>query len=383
MKQAEEYSLQEISGVFYLLPYGQLIADHCRGVQLNETGVYLWNILKTSHSRKELLECLIKHYQAEKEDIPAMEADLDMFLNQMRFYGIIDMENIKNTAQKPVCQYLNIGGIFIKLIGPKEAFSENFLPFTIESCENAELTIEVLIGNPDSRSNGKILIRNKELIVCEGKKEYILLFLEYKLLSEARFDKSGTYASFYCQPPFGKELKEELFHAVRFAYLYLAQKRELFALHSASILYRDKAWLFSGHSGIGKSTHTNLWKQILGSKILNGDLNLIGFTKDRHPAVYGTPWCGTSNIADTRIYPLGGIVLLKQADRDICLELSEDEKALLVMQRLISPAWTEEMLTVNLNFTKKLAELVPVFRLECTKANSAVYTAKEWIDKFI
>ncbi len=382
MKQAHGYCLKEIAGVFYLLPYGQLISDHCRGVQLNEAGLFLWNTLEKVHSRSELLECFIRYYEAEENEIPNMEADLDTFLRQMCFYGTIDMEDSQNSCEKPAYQYLEIGGISIKLIGPAEVFSENFLPFTAKSCKSADLTIEVFIGSPDCHKNGEILIRNNELIVCEGKEEYIFLFLKLKQLSEMYFNKSGTYAYFYCQPPFEKELAEELFHAIRFVYLYLAQKRGRFALHSASILYENKAWLFSGHSGMGKSTHTNLWNQLLGTEILNGDLNLMELTSC-DAVIHGTPWCGTSKIADTHTYPIGGIILLKQAKQDICMELSEDEKALLVMQRLISPAWKKELLEENLLFTDRLAKIVPVFRLECTKEHSAVYTVKKWIDRLL
>ena len=41
MKQADGYLLETIAGVPYLLPYGQNIADLKRGVQLNDTGVFL------------------------------------------------------------------------------------------------------------------------------------------------------------------------------------------------------------------------------------------------------------------------------------------------------------------------------------------------------
>ena len=118
-----------------------------------------------------------------------------------------------------------------------------------------------------------------------------------------------------------------------------------FAISFYSLL-RDRAFLrfiqhqffieikygfFSGHSGMGKSTHTNLWKEQFGTKIINGDLNLIGWSNGEqanigqsvdkpgskgHPIVYGMPWCGTSGIASTKSYPLGGIVLLGRSDND-------------------------------------------------------------------
>ena len=65
-------------------------------------------------------------------------------------------------------------------------------------------------------------------------------------------------------------------------------------------------------------THTNLWKEQFGTKIINGDLNLIGWSNGEqtnigqsvdkpgskgHPIVYGMPWCGTSGIASTKSYP--------------------------------------------------------------------------------
>ena len=45
MKQADGYLLETIAGVHYLLPYAQNIADLKRGVQLNDTGVFLWQTL--------------------------------------------------------------------------------------------------------------------------------------------------------------------------------------------------------------------------------------------------------------------------------------------------------------------------------------------------
>jgi hypothetical protein len=96
--------------------------------------------------------------------------------------------------------------------------------------------------------------------------------------------------------------------------------------------------------------------------------------------VHGLPWCGTSGISTTETYPLGGIVLLGRADTDVVETLSDDEKALLVMQRLISPSWTDEQLAKNLAFTSALAARIPVCRLKCTKSTAAVETMRQWID---
>ena len=50
------------------------------------------------------------------------------------------------------------------------------------------------------------------------------------------------------------DISEEIFFAIRTIFLYNASFKGMYAIHSASVLYKDKAWLFSGHSGAGKST---------------------------------------------------------------------------------------------------------------------------------
>ena len=58
MKQADGYLLETIAGVPYLLPYGQNIADLKRGVQLNDTSVFLWQTLAQEISSDELLSLI-------------------------------------------------------------------------------------------------------------------------------------------------------------------------------------------------------------------------------------------------------------------------------------------------------------------------------------
>ena len=258
------------------------------------------------------------------------------------------------------------------------------------------MQIEILQRTTSFHPNGKTLIRNEELVVCENEQGYIILFPSMNQIREAHMTSDGRFAQIYVNGLDKEKTKEELFHAIRHFFLFFAQSQGFFAIHSASILYQDQVWLFSGHSGMGKSTHTNLWKEQFGTKIINGDLNLIGWSNGEqdnigqsvnkpsskgHPIVYGMPWCGTSGIASTKSYPLGGVVLLGRSDNDHFESLQNDQKIVRVMQRMISPVWTEDMLEANLECAAKLAKEVPIYYLLCTKEPSAAYVMKARIDK--
>lgn len=391
MKQKEGFVLKTIEGVPYLLPYGQNIADHKRGVSLNETGAFIWNALKEPQSKADLLKTLATHYKASDCERASLEKDLDTFLLTLSAYGALDMEKPNITFSPELVQYVSIGGLTLKLQGPKDAFSKDFLPFLISEDITKEdpgkfskeisvdLTVNVHMGMAPTMENGRLLLRNKELYVCERTKDYLLLLPMAKQILEAHLQKKGSQVDFYCMPPVNDTLVYDLFHGIRFAFLYLAQQKGFFAIHSASILYKDRLWIFSGPSGMGKSTHTNLWKQIYDTPIVNGDLNLLAMTSNG-PIVYGMPWCGTSGISDTNSYPLGGIIFLGRSNENIVEELSPDKKALLLMQRLISPAWTPNMLTKNLDFSTALAKKAELCRLKCSKDSSAVELMKQWID---
>lgn len=94
------------------------------------------------------------------------------------------------------------------------------------------------------------------------------------------------------------------------------------------------------------------------------------------------PWCGTSGIFTAEAYELGGIVLLgRDLQTDYLEELNPSEKVLRIMQRMISPAWTERQLSENLFFAGEIADRVPVLHLLCTKNASAACVMKNAIDQ--
>ena len=85
------------------------------------------------------------------------------------------------------------------------------------------------------------------------------------------------------------------------------------AIHSSCIVYRDKAVLFLGESGTGKSTHTRLWREnIEGAFLLNDDSPMLR-VEDGKIWAYGSPWSGKTPCYKQERYELKGCVRLSQA----------------------------------------------------------------------
>ena len=94
------------------------------------------------------------------------------------------------------------------------------------------------------------------------------------------------------------------------------------AIHSSCIVCKDKAVLFLGESGTGKSTHTRLWREhIAGAVLLNDDSPMIR-VEDGKVWAYGSPWSGKTPCYKAERYELAGCVRLSQAPYNRIKKLS-------------------------------------------------------------
>lgn len=382
IKLKNGFSLYDIKGTHYLLPYGQNIAEHRHSMRFNDATRLFYEPLLRGTSKEELLELLAKHYEAEEKDIPTLKADISSFLTQMDNFHMLEHTLPHHPAD--ASHFFKIGPAVIGYQGPAELLHPSFFDFSANQDISGgniapDMMITIAMYAPDSRAIGDILIRTDEIIISKSQNSYLFFYPADYGISEAEVSSDGSTAVFYCNAPVSADLQEKLFHAMRFAYLILAQHMDSFAIHSASVLYRNKAWLFSGSSGTGKSTHTALWQKLYATPYLNGDLNLLRIEQGV-PIVYGLPWCGTSGLYTTKTYPLGGITFLKQAPADALVPLSEQDAVLRLMQRLISPSWTAELLAQNISFAEKLSDKTNLFYLQCTKEDSAAEVMKAAID---
>lgn len=106
------------------------------------------------------------------------------------------------------------------------------------------------------------------------------------------------------------------------AYGLMTLPLDTLAIHSSCIVYRDKAVMFLGESGTGKSTHTRLWREnIEGAVLLNDDSPMIR-VEDGKVWAYGSAWSGKTPCYKNERYELKACVRLSQAPYNRIKKLS-------------------------------------------------------------
>ena len=138
------------------------------------------------------------------------------------------------------------------------------------------------------------------------------------------------------------------------------------AIHSSCIVLQDKAVLFLGESGTGKSTHTRLWRDCIeGAVLLNDDSPIIRVENDKVWA-YGSPWSGKTPCYKQERYELAGCVRLSQAPYNRIKQLS-----VLQGYGAIHPSCPPEFAYDSVlydhvsGFISKLLSRVPFYHLAC------------------
>lgn len=151
-----------------------------------------------------------------------------------------------------------------------------------------------------------------------------------------------------------------------------------FFLHSSAICYEGKAYLFSGPSGMGKSTHTELWMKTFGEdvKLFNDDKPALRYLDGKWYA-YGTPWSGKNGININMKVPLAGICFLKQAEANQIRRLTNKEAVQKILGQTIRRFPEAHMTFRLLSYVDSVVSSIPVFELENRPEPEAVRLSYE------
>lgn len=381
MKNHGRYTHVTLSGHDFLMPYGQAAADHKHSFEVNENTLWIFDHLDSERNAQSLYQSYVAHFHYENEDQNEVYRDFWSVLKTFQEAGILSFQ--KKAEKKPsLC--VQIAGIGISFYGDASLIEKPIQSFQNSRTDTA-IEISLIQGLPNVHNQAVEIVHNKEITILEAENSWIIRYPLCESIHEGYIAKDGTKAFLYYHNA-GKQKTSDLVvhisYFIRTVFLLYAEIHDFYMIHSVSILYQNKAWLFSASSGTGKSTHARLWKKAFGVEQLNGDLNLVGF-ENGSPLIYGIPWCGTSGIYTKKEIPLGGIVFLKRDIHNHVKSLSMIHQILSIQARLISPSWNAEMLQRNIGFSEKLAPIIYTAELFCNMDEEAAVVCKKAIDHYL
>ena len=149
-------------------------------------------------------------------------------------------------------------------------------------------------------------------------------------------------------------------------------------LHSSFVLYKDKALVFTGPSGIGKTTQAELWRDFQGALIVNGDACLLRRMEDGWHA-FGTPVHGSSPYCENREAPLSALVVLKQGKENRLERLDAFSALSECLPEFYRPRMDPETEDTFWKAADSLFREIPVYKLICRPDRKATELVKETI----
>ncbi len=153
-----------------------------------------------------------------------------------------------------------------------------------------------------------------------------------------------------------------------------------FLLHAAFVRWQEKGILFSGPSGVGKSTQADLWKTHLSGDILNGDRAALRRMEDGWRG-WGLPYAGTSGIYRNESAPVTAIVMLEQAPVNRVRRLSPGEAFRSLYPQVTIHRWDSDFTKQVSDLMLELIEAIPVYLLSCRPDTQAAELLHETLMK--
>lgn len=276
---------------------------------------------------------------------------------------------------------LSIADLTIQLNTDRQLAEErSFLPFFAQT-DLPDFVAKFRKTDKLPPVQGKLMAREKSYQVYQDEDgNYYRTFCDIptdmKTYAVARYDyRNGTIHVNYLES--GEECVAEFqnsFFHLAFEELLIYRNRMIF--HASCVKTGFGGLLFSGPSGIGKSTQADLWCKHRGVKLINGDRPVLSKAGDSWLS-WGSPYAGSSRCYVNESCPITAVIMLRQASECSLRRLSTGEAFRAVWSGLTVHTWDPEFVRIASDLALDLIGSVHVFEFSCTPDERAV----EYLEK--
>jgi hypothetical protein len=155
-------------------------------------------------------------------------------------------------------------------------------------------------------------------------------------------------------------------------------RHQSFLVHACGAVISGRAFVFAGHSGDGKTTLSKMLARE-GVELLSDERVAIRKQGGQIMA-YGTPWPGEGHVVSPASYPLGGVFLLRKAQRHRIEERSSSTVAAELLSRSIVPYYLPDETARIVNLLAETVATVPCGELEFALSSGLVTTLSRLIE---
>lgn len=168
------------------------------------------------------------------------------------------------------------------------------------------------------------------------------------------------------------------FAHINFEELLLHKRR--ICLHASCVKTTVGGILFSGPSGIGKSTQADLWCKHRGANMINGDRPILS-TSGSGWLAWGSPYAGSSRCHINKNCSIRAIVVLQKGNHCEIRKLTPIEAFHKMWSGLTVHSWDKTFVMLASDLVQQLIQDIPVYEMICTKDEEAVTCLENELSK--
>ena len=278
---------------------------------------------------------------------------------------------------------LQIADLLIRVNSPIELKEQYELtPFVVscapESYPDAVYTISIL--PPDWQAKGTQVAQAPHSAIYEWQDE-IHRYFHWNVFSNDRFillkstKSNPSEHTIYLQENTLQRMMPQFRLSAFLAPEQLLLKHQGFLLHASVIDWQGKGILFTGPSGIGKSTQAQLWSELENATIINGDRTII--RSNSVITAWGSPYAGTSKLYINQSVPICAIVVLSQGKENVLRRLTRISAFQQILQEATTQPWDQKFMNDLTDLILAITNRIPVYHLTCTPTVEAVEMLKK------